>query len=189
MYVNNVEVASYSGDVTFDDGVTDCVGVALGSAYNYPNVVTSWSSLLIETESTLGRDCFFRPPAANGDTQQWTGGYANVGNETVSSSVFDTTVNAGNTQLYKPTATIPTTYDIVRVVDVVQIAAGVAPNFNNLQFIRKIGGTAYNSADQSIPSTVSDLTYSWEVNPATGVAWTVSDVNNSGYQFGYESET
>lgn len=190
LYVNGTPAGTYSGDVT-TDGATTISSVRLGPGNFRSNVSVTWSGLLIRTTSTLGVDVMYRPPATLGDTDQWTGGVANVGNQTVSATSYDTASAASQVQLYKPAAQVPTNAVVVAVADVVPATAGASGTLAHIQLLRKVGGTLYPATTQPLPAAgaTANITQIWDVNPATGVAWTPTDLNASTYQFGYESGT
>lgn len=81
---------------------------------------------------------------------------------------------------------MPTDALTVACVTVVTLARKVgAPTPQNIAGVVRIASTNYASADVALPGTDTPLMHSFGVNPATGVAWTVSDVNAA--EFGMKS--
>ncbi len=186
VFINGGLVGSCSGVDVTTDGVSALAIAALGCPAQNGNVGITYSGLDIDTDSTVGRFCFCRVPTSAGDDQQWTGGFAEVGAEQTSPSLFDTASVAGLTQTYRTNQTIPAG-TITKVVSSVQATQGTAPTLSKINLLKVIGGTTYAASPSPVPSVLGVVQTALAVSPATGDAFTTAEVNDPNYQMGYES--
>lgn len=133
-------------------------------------------------------------PTANGDTNSWTRGGTDTGNnwdqvdevpKNTTSYVFSTAADQVDLYNFQDRAQAGTP------ITVQQITYARAHTAGTRQYkpICKIGGTIYEGDTFSVTSTSQDVAaiYNWQNNPATGGAWTDTDINAA--QFGVKSVT
>jgi hypothetical protein len=135
-----------------------------------------------------------RSPTSNGDTNSWSRGGTDTGNnwDQVNETPKDTTsyvfsTGADQVDLYN----FQDRSQVGTPITVQQVTYARAHTAGTRQYkpICKIGGTIYEGDTVSVTSTSSDTAavYNWQNNPATGNAWTDSDID--GAQFGVKSVT
>lgn len=186
LFCNGSRIADFLGDVT-TNAATQLNQFRLAAAVNNP-FRTAWSEIIASTINTTAMRLATLPPQADGTTHTWdVGGVANV-NEAV---VNDSSVNASGTatqiQLYTMN-NIPVTALAISDFIVSGRALVDTTGPQHMQAVVRTGGSNFNSASLA-PQT---LTFgpNWidfPLNPNTGLAWTASDLNAAGFNFGYES--
>ena len=68
------------------------------------------------------------------------------------------------------------------------VAVKDATGPQSLNFFSRVSGTDYDvGGDQPAPASIGGLRQVFEVNPATGLAWTVAELNAA--EFGVRSRT
>lgn len=135
-----------------------------------------------------------RQAVSNGDTNSWSRGGTDTGNnwdqideapKTTTSYVFSTGADQVDLYNFQDRAQAGTP------VTVQQITYARAHTAGTRQYrpICKIGGTIYEGDIFSVTSTTTDTAqvYNWQNNPATGNAWTDSEIDSA--QFGVKSVT
>jgi len=68
------------------------------------------------------------------------------------------------------------------IIDHIKVTAWIKGQYSYYDFVLGIGGNeyrAYGNQGTSVPDTsYTEVSYSWDSNPATGDDWTVDDINN-----------
>jgi hypothetical protein len=169
LYINGSMVFNYTGDIT-TDGQTEIGGTMHGGF------------------GTRDFSLVTCAPTGPGTTDQWTGMYTNVNNVTVDDANFDTTTTSGDVQLYTMSGITTGNFDILTLVTNIRATQG-AGSLSHIALAQEIGGTQYVTAPNTFPSSYGPTQFIQEVNPATGVEWTQSDVNSAGFQSGYKATT
>ncbi|MFM7009474.1 MAG: hypothetical protein ACKO0Z_09125, partial [Betaproteobacteria bacterium] len=95
VYVNGVEIINYSGDVT-TDSATSLSQVKLGGIGTAASTYNYWSELIVNTNDTRSLNLVTLPPAANGNTFQWSNSYASVDETTINDTDLCATANAND---------------------------------------------------------------------------------------------
>jgi hypothetical protein len=169
-------------------------------------IQTIWGNATIDTyvdhlwqdQSGDFQGCGFvetRVPISNGDTNSWTRGGTDTGNnwdqvdelpKNETSYVFSTAADQIELYNHQDRAQAGT------IITVHQIVYAHAHSAGTRQWkpICKIGGTVYEGVTQSTTSTVTTTVPTlirWDTDPSTGLAWTDSGYNAA--QFGQKSVT
>jgi hypothetical protein len=143
------------------------------------------------------RGCGFvetRSPTSNGDTNSWSRGGTNTGNnwdqvdevpKDTTSYVFSTGASQDDLYNFQARSQAGTPITVQQVTFARAHTAGT----RQYKPICKIGGTVYEGDQVSVTSTTGDTVtiYNWQNTPATGNSWTDSDINSA--QFGVRSVT
>ncbi len=172
---NKAEISAWggvSGDTYVDHLWTDINGV--------------WRSpVFVETRS----------PTANGDTNSWTRGGTDTGNnwdqadelpKNTTSYVFSTGADQVELYNFQDRSQAGTPLAVHQVIYAHAHTAGT----REYKPICKIGGVIYEGPTQSTTSTstlTAPIIYNWQNDPSTGNAWTDSGYNAA--QFGVKSVT
>lgn len=187
LYMDGVQIADYTGDVT-TDSATQINRIDIGNANNSGTAGYEdwWSEVVVSTTDTRAMRLVTVPLAANGATVDWTiGGVANVNEATLSDATLNASDTAGQVQLYTLSAMPAGSFNIVDVWQTMRARVDTTGPQNMRAAIRT-GGTNYMSTDLSPPQTVwGTVRKNWATNPATGVAWTLNDLST--LQSGFES--
>lgn len=136
-----------------------------------------------------------RAVTANGDTNSWTRGGTDTGNnwdqvdevpKTETSYIFSTGADQVELYNFQDRSQAGTPITVQQVVYAHAHSAGT----RQWKPICKIGGVIYEGSTQSTTSTsttTAPVVINWQNNPATGNAWTDADINSA--QFGVKSVT
>jgi hypothetical protein len=186
LYFNGVQVANYTGDVTTDGTVSlDKLRLSSPSSSTYNNY---WSEIIVSTTDTRMMRLVTLAASADGTTTNWdNGGVTNVNETTLNDTTVNSSGTAGQLQLYT-VGNLPSGSS-VSVIDVWQnIRAQV--DTTGPQHIRgalRTGGANYYSSNLSPPqNSWGTVSAHWATNPATGVAWTSSEVD--ALEIGFDSQ-
>jgi hypothetical protein len=124
-------------------------------------------------------------PSADGATLQWTPSSGASHFALLDSLDYDTSfctaTAAAETDLLVYPAPAPVT-GIMRAVQIVSYARTDAGGAQTLSGVAHIGGVDFPTAALAVPAVYGAVSAIMELNPATGMAWTVADV--TGAQFG-----
>jgi hypothetical protein len=136
-----------------------------------------------------------RQAVSNGDTNSWSRGGTDTGNnwdqidevpKNTTSYLFSTGADQVELHNFQDRAQAGTPIAVLPIVYAHAHSAGT----REWKPICKIGGVIYEGATQSTTSTstsTAPTVVRWQNNPATGSAWTDSEINSA--QFGYKSVT
>lgn len=147
-----------------------------------------YSQIIVANESTVGMKVEFKDPAAAGNYTALSATVTEVADDDV------TTGWSGDTATDKQSYTIgtytpPASRQIHSVLPTFDLRVGATGPQNILPFVR-ISATDYDAPADIAPVNNSKqgiIGYAWSLNPATGVAWTGSDV--SGMEAGLQIKT
>lgn len=114
-----------------------------------------------------------------GTHSDWTGTYSDVNEAVTSDADFNKAASAGLLQSYAMTdVTVPTGYSIKGVVHRFRCKNGGFDPPANVKSLARSGGTDYQSPNLSgINPAYGYVSQRYDVDPATGVAWTEAGVN------------
>jgi hypothetical protein len=185
LYVNGVQAATYSGDVT-TDGQTSLAQLWLGSGD--ATWGTDYSEVIVSTADTRLMHLDTIKPVANGNTMAWTGSVSNINQATYNDSTTISSATSGQIAEFTVPALPAGNWQIAAVVQSAR-AIEQAGGPQNLQFDTRTGGTDYQSANQPLTVAFGYYYYIWSTNPNTSVAWTISDLGAAAYNLGVESQT
>jgi hypothetical protein len=177
-------------------GIDTRAGLWARTAWGGSSGDTYVDSLWVDLNGAF-RGCGFietRSPTSNGDTNSWSRGGTDTGNnwdqvdevpKNTTSYVFSTGADQVELYNFQDRAQAGTPITVQQVTYARAHTAGT----RQYKPICKIGGVIYEGDTVSVTSTSADVAtiYNWQNNPATGSAWTDSDIN--GAQFGHKSVT
>lgn len=197
IWVNGAQVYDFSGDIT-TNGQTALSTVELSvnaSAQGGGGIaaITVWSEVMMSKVDT--RACpgiVSHVATANGNTHNFDSGtasnLANV-NMTVGDAAPNYSATAGQIQEYQVTPAIPSgSFGVDSVVHKIRgVLGNVGPT--KINDMVRTGGTDYASSDIALNGGLMTYMGTWDLNPNTGLAWSISDLVNSStaYNFGLKS--
>jgi len=119
-------------------------------------------------------------PNGNGQFKNWTGSFMNWDDITPdgdNSYVYTTRPNVTQTSQLQPPGVAPV-WDRVKKVTVVFVARRTEPTGDEqMAPVIVVGGTAYNGTLVTPSESYVEYRNEWTTNPATGQAWTWSEIN------------
>ncbi|SFB02581.1 hypothetical protein SAMN04515620_11331 [Collimonas sp. OK607] len=195
VYSGGTKIIDYSGDVT-TDSATALASVVLGEPLAedsgnsiYGITSTYWSEVIAATTDTRAMSLATLPPAAAGNAFAWTGAATDISEITLDDTTQIISLTAG--QIAETTVTSTSLAGTPGIVALVLNAraqkGGTGPQ--NVDLMVRTGGTDYASADIALPVSLSRISNVWSTNPATGSAWTASDLTAAGFNVGIKSVT
>lgn len=138
-------------------------------------------SVLVETEA----------PNANGTDTDGTGAYTDVdelANDATTTAIEFST--AGQRKSFtSPARTGTHGSGTILAVTVAMDLRYVAGGPEKARFFLKIGGTRYYGPTFTLTLGYSGYQHAWSLNPATSAAWTSTDADSSGLEWGVEAVT
>lgn len=140
------------------------------------------SEIIIAEDSTIGARLKTLDLVANGFHNQWGGSVATINDEAIETAI--TTSLANQKQSY----TLPTISNTGTVISSLVAsfhgASGDSPN--KARHLLRTGGVDYESSLLNLSSINKPYHINYEVNPVTGLAWTVAEIN--ALEIGFKSE-
>lgn len=130
-------------------------------------------------------------PSANGALQGWTGTFSNINEAGVNDA---TTISAAaadsiSTFIFPAIATRLTHYRVAAMI-LGGRGSGGAASPTTFEGVARVGGTEYTkTTEATVPISLATgpFMFKWTLNPATGLPWTVAEINAS--QWGFKSKT
>jgi hypothetical protein len=184
-YIDNT-LFSTSGDIdlsAFGDVVKAKMWRAGGSGS------TIYSQVSFSDENPISTNVWTAPAAADGtDNSDGSGTYVDINETPLSDANYIELSANGEHRSFVSGAR--TTTDTIRGVTVTARALtvdGTGPQ--NFKLYLLIGGVRYYSTTFALTNGMVPYTYTWILNPATGLAWTNSEANDSTLEWGFEAVT
>lgn len=187
-----IDGAALCIDFSGNTGLTGQIGrIAFGSWDSY-GPQTGWiDNIVVDTANWIGSTKIVGiVPTGAGDLTQFTpsagANYQTVDELPVSDADYNSVNTVDQTDLFTHGA-LPGVASVVKAVQVQfrSVKEG-ASTPQNIQSALKIGATVYNGTSKGLTFSFADNIQMQELSPATGIAWTVDEVNNA--QFGYKSK-
>lgn len=178
-YINSVLASSFSGDTNLFAGST-VSKIAFGGTFSGTNFSSLLSQVIVADVDTRAMKLATIRPNANGTTGDWTGTYADVDEvgswsdaDYISSGTANQVELFGMSNLSAQAQTL----DPIAFVMTARGRKG-ASGPQNVQAAVRTGGTDYFSGNMTgVTTSFGNFgQIKWEVNPQTGVAWTVSEI-------------
>lgn len=187
IYQNGGLVFSYSGNVT-TDGVTALSQMRLGSIsqLGLGTAYTCWSEVIMSTRDTRAMSLITQAGAGAGNTTSWTGTVSQVNGNTASDADPNYTTSANAVQQYTATSIPAGAYGILTAITTLRAAGGLTGP-QNIQASVRTGGSDFFGSTTALDLSWQRITYAWDTNPNTGVAWAVADLNAAGFNLGFKS--
>lgn len=190
LYTNGVQVCDYTGDVTNGDGATTLHQVEFGSPRSGYN--GTWSEVIVATTDTRAMARYTLNTVADGNTTGFFG--TNVCSAIWAATAYND-ANYGYTGSSNVThectvkSTIPPGAYAVQGVTMSARALVGATGPQHFDFVTRTGGTDYTSPDVAPTTSFSNYTnYIQTTNPATSAPWSISDVQDPGFNVGEETK-
>jgi hypothetical protein len=189
VYLEGVQVLTYTGDVT-TDGATSLDGVRLHSFVNSDTTNAEafhWSEVIAATTDTRSVALATLAPAATGNAFAWSGNVAALNETTLDDTTIASSTSAG--QVLETTVT-NTTVSATAAVQAVVVSARAmkgATGPTSVNLLVRTGGADYAIGPQALPTGFGRLQGVWATNPATGAAWSASDLTAAGFNIGVQS--
>lgn len=143
---------------------------------------------LTDTIRTAGWNVTTRPPTGAGGDTAGTGAYTDVNEINLDQSAFIQLGTAGDQRSFVRAAS-----SLVNSIKGFTVAGNIrrvdATGPQQIKPYLKISGTRYYGTTFALTTTFANYQYTWELNPATGVAFTVSEANGTGIEYGWEAVT
>lgn len=179
-YFNGILVSSYSADTTTIQGGDRPVSVRLNASENggYAEGEAAISEFVIADEPTINWRVASLIPNAAGTTGQWSGAYTDVDEFGFDATDAITTGTAGDLSTFALSNLSTAAAGLeVKAVAVAGNALAGTSGPQNLEFAVRSGGADYFGATKSLTAGFKAYQEVWNTDPATGVKWTVTDVD------------
>lgn len=189
VFLDGTKIIDYSGNVTTNSATTlssiqlgsPCADGAAGATY--------WSECVVADTDTRGMALATLAVNAAGNAQQWSGANTDINETTLNDATAISSLSNG--QISEWTVTVPSAITTTTGVLAVAVSARAAKGTSgpqNLAGMVRSGGADYASSNMSgLAATLGKVQTSWLVNPATGLAWSASDLLNAGFNIGLQS--
>lgn len=142
----------------------------------------------VATHSLISSRLTSKPPTGNGTDTDGTGGFGDI--DEIAYSEADNVVFASGGQ--KNSFTSAARVLTGRVVKSVTVSARIkaeAVGPQSARFYLLISGTRYYGSTFGLTTAYLPYVGIWDTNPATGVAWTISEAQDAALQWGVEAIT
>lgn len=180
VYNNGVNILTFSGDVT-TNAATQLAKVACCNPLNITNAFgIATSEVIVATTDTRSLRLVTWAPAANGNTQDWTGTATDI-NETTLSDGSNVNTTTSNQKAQFTVGALPSgTFAVKDVVQSGRVLVGTTGPQNFRWSLRVTGADYDNGADIPALNSYANYQHYWGLNsPATGVPWTQSEITSS----------
>lgn len=149
------------------------------------NVGMSWSQIKIKNKSTLGCRVETETATGNGTDVDGTGDYTTIDETSLNDVDFTNLPSSGNRRSFTSPARTQAAAPAV-VSGVTVTARALSDSGQSLKFYLKISGTRYYSPNIALTTSFASYQYTWQVDPSTAAAWTISAAQASTLEWGYE---
>lgn len=190
IYVNNVLILDYSGNLVTDSATT-LVSFGLGAAGTSSSSFNCWwSEVICADTDTRFMSLVTLTPSAAGNTNNWdVGTVGNINEITLDDSTMISSGTVGQVAQYTVgssgvTGTVP-----IKAVAISARAAKAAGGPQSAKFNVRTGGADFSSASVALQSTFSRVQGIFSTNPNSGAAWANSDITAAGFNIGMVSDT
>jgi len=176
VYLNGIQVFTYSGDVT-TDGTTTLTGLRLASLGHSRNF--NWSEVMLTDFDTRSWNLQTLAPVANGNTHNFDTGSpaaSNVNEITLSDATLDGSTSAGQIDQYTLPAIASGTYSIVSIGVSARLQKG-SSGPSKMDLGVRSGGSDYWSSDQTLTTAWTDYQNWWMTDPNTSATWAALPTN------------
>lgn len=175
-YLDKLSLGSFTGNTLLE------AGVAISQFKLYPNYYSSsydvrYSAIIASDESTLTKSLVQTKFSSAGTHADWDGTYLNLNGPGDNGGITTDTVDALST--FIPTA-IPAPFDTGHLVEAVVLgSAGKASTDLDVVGAVRAGLTDYEVGSFGYENIPGPKQLVLATNPATGVAWTVAEVDSA----------
>lgn len=182
VYQNGVELYKFNGQTDYFGGIHSFVDVLLGGWRDTSN---EYSAMIIADEDTRPLLCHQVLPNSNGAAQEWTGGYANIDETGINDSdnIVSGAINQKSLFGFQAQGAATTGRSVETVI---LSARGLGPGPQAIRGVaRYLTTEAETLSETDVLIGYSGLQYKYPLNPVTGEAWTLAEINAA--QFGVRS--
>lgn len=186
LWLNNISVGSFSGDVT-TDGITAIAQVEYSSIDTAQNL--SWSECFGSDSITINAGLFTLEPLAAGVTQNWAGVAADINKPVIDDTTFISDGTPGDLSGWTTPVTFPTgAWLIQSIIQEARAAVGLAGPQHFDWYARTADGSDHLGGATNGPGLFFSnfSNFIWATNPHTGGDWVVGDIV-AGFNLGVES--
>ena len=189
LYSNSVRVCDFTGNVTNGDGATALNQIEMSAPGSAPGM---WSEVIVATTDTRALSRFTAYTNGNGSSTAFSGSNVCTAIWNVN-SVNDANYAYTNTSNLIHECTVfstlpPGSYSVVGVGMSTRALVG-ATGPQHFNFVVRTGGADYPSADYAPTYNFGNFSnYVLETNPATGLPWTLADLQAAGFNVGLKSK-
>lgn len=191
VYINGAATPAYSfaGDTKPGAGLGlfDLVFTASQTGNTASTVRCSYTQIMVSDETTLGGRVHSLPLAAFGAVNNWSGALADINAHALVDTTY-LTAGAVNDDVLFTKGTMAALQSGFRIAGVgmghrSSYVTGSAVTKTRQR--AKVGAATYNGTTSQLALTAAAFSQTMDVNPATGVAWSVADVNAA--EFGLQA--
>jgi hypothetical protein len=186
IFLDQVMILEYIGN-TILTAATSVDSLVLRATAVASANTAAYSALILANEDT--RDLVFDQNqfSANSSVNTaWANDYVNVTKTGLSDLTVISSATAGQLETYKAIATDASIAGLaVKAVVVSARARKGDSGPQNLQMVARVGSTDYTTANIALPSAFDVRQGVFSTNPATGLPWTITEVNAA--EFGVKS--
>ncbi len=186
LWLNDINVGSFSGDVT-TDGVMAVAQVECSSIDTAANL--NWSECFGSDSITINAGLFTLPPLAAGVTQNWSGVVADIDKAVIDDTSFISDGTANDLSGWTTPVTFPTgAWLIQSIVQEARVAVGLSGPQHFDWYARTADGSDNLGGTSNAPGTLFSNfnNFIWAENPHTSVPWVVGDIV-AGFNLGVKS--
>ena len=189
VYLDGTLIIDYAGDVTTNGATTlSSLGLAHPIAVGTGTQFTYWSEIIAASEDTRAMGLVTLPPAANGNTFNWTGSYADLDEITLNDADIATSASAGQLAQTTIASSGITGTPAIRAVCVSARAQKGGTGPQNAKMNVRTGGMDHLGSTLSLPVAMARAAYVFETNPGTSGPWAYTDITAVGFNIGIQSE-
>jgi hypothetical protein len=171
----------------------DLSGIGTIDKVRFQPSVTSnnsyWSEIIVADHNLIGSKIVSRFPTGNGSYQEWSNGaFGIVDDQDATGADLAVSGTVGQRTTYTHAAF--TALGATEVLSCVKAAGAFNRDVGgpqNINFMTRIGSTDYNGSDLPLNVTQTRTGNMWQISPASGIAWTVTELNAA--HFGVRSRT
>lgn len=184
VYMDSVLIMSFSGNTDFR--AVPAAKIKLGPVGVNGDNYSTFSGVIVASHDTRNETLIQLLPTGAGTETGWVGDYSAIDETGITDTDYIEANTVGQTETWV-TADIPVgfaSYEVVGVAVSARASAGESPA--KIKGVTKVGSTVYEG--EPVPPTTYSLNPQqtlFAINPATGVKWTITDVNNA--EFGVKA--
>jgi hypothetical protein len=192
VYSNGSLVSAFEGDTTLSGTLTGVDRVRLRGNTNATTSATyNWtgSEIIVSSTPTLGAKLIPTAIDADGAAVDWIGGFANINASNTSDTTYITSPTNGEISTFTKSAAPAIGADEFVEAVVLNFRSNAEPSspVNNISPVVRIAGVNYFEPAVALTTTVVPQSYSIPLNPVTGLAWEIADINSA--ELGFRADT
>lgn len=180
VFFDQVQAFQYTGNITAG-GSTTLSGFTISSINNSSSSLTCWSEMIATDRDTRTLMLKTHTPTSTHQNNQWIGTHQDIDETVPNDADVVKTTEAGAIGMFEVND-LPTNNLVVRGVKVAaRVSRGGEGGLGEMQLgvMGPVsGGQGGLSASKPVTDGWSSINQTWEFNPANGLVWTESDINN-----------